>query len=93
MLVVSYDFANDKVRTRFAKFLKQYGWRMQYSVFVVRNSPRVLRNVIAEIDARYKKVFEETDSIVIFPVCNGCKGKVVRYGCAKHEIENVVYFG
>jgi len=92
MLIVSYDFTNDKIRTKFSKFLKKYGWRMQYSVFVVQNSPRVLRNIQAEIDIRYKKLFQKTDSIVIFSVCIGCKGKIIRYGCAKHEIEDVVYF-
>lgn len=93
MLIVSYDFANDKTRTKFSKFLEQYGWRMQYSVFVVRNSPRVLRNILAEIDKRYKKRFKENDSIVIFPMCLTCESKIVRYGNARHEIEDVVYFG
>ena len=93
MLIVSYDFANDKTRSKFSKFLEQYGWRMQYSVFVVRNSPRVLRNIVAEIDKRYKKLFKENDSIVIFPVCASCKGKVITYGNARHELEDVVYFG
>ncbi|NTU46865.1 CRISPR-associated endonuclease Cas2 [Candidatus Roizmanbacteria bacterium] len=92
MLIVSYDFANDKMRTRFSKFLKQYGWRMQYSVFVIANSPRVLRNILAEIDTRYKKQFKDTDSIVLFPTCQGCKAKIVRYGSARHEIEDVVCF-
>lgn len=93
MLIVSYDFANDKTRSKFSKFLKKYGWRMQYSVFVVRNSPRVLRNILAEIDKKYQKLFKENDSIVIFPVCETCKGKVIRYGNARHEMEDVVYFG
>lgn len=92
MLIVSYDFTNDKTRTKFSKFLEKYGWRMQYSVFVVKNSPRALRNITTEINVRYKKFFKNTDSIVIFPVCLVCKGKVARYGCAKHEMENVVYF-
>ena len=93
MLIVSYDFANDKTRAAFAKFLKKYGWRMQYSVFVVRNSPRVLRNIVAEVDKRYKKLFTENDSIVIFPICVTCKGKIIRYGNARHELEDVIYFG
>lgn len=93
MLIVSYDFTDDKRRSDFSKFLKKYGWRMQYSVFVVRNSPRVLRNILVEIESRYEKNFGETDSIVIFSICQGCDKKIVRYGCAQHEIENVVYFG
>lgn len=92
MLIVSYDFTNDKIRARFSKFLKKYGHRMQYSVFSVHNSPRVLRNIIAEVDIRYKKQFKETDSIVIFSACEGCKKKVIRYGYAKHDVEDVVYF-
>lgn len=93
MLIISYDFANDKTRTKFSKLLEKYGWRMQYSVFVVRNSPRVLRNIVAEIDKKYKKLFKENDSIVIFPVCKTCNGKIIRYGNATHEQEDVIYFG
>lgn len=93
MLIVSYDFSNDKRRSKFSKFLEQYGWRMQYSVFVIRNSPRILRNIVSEIEKRYEKHFEETDSIVIFSMCHACDKKIVRYGYAKHDLENVVYFG
>lgn len=93
MLIVSYDFTNDKTRAKFAKFLERYGTRMQYSVFVIKNSPRILRNILAEIDNRYKKKFEATDSIVIFPVCGTCRSKLIKYGSARHELEDVVYFG
>lgn len=93
MLIVSYDFTDDKKRAKFSKFLKKYGPRMQYSVFSVRNSPRTLRNILSEIDSRHKKLFGKTDSIVLFPVCETCRSKMIRYGCAKHEEEDVVYFG
>jgi len=92
MLIVSYDFTNDKTRTKFSKFLEKYGWRMQYSVFVIRNSPRVLRNILNEIDLRYKKSIKNTDSVIIFSICGRCKKQITRYGCARHDIENVVYF-
>lgn len=93
MLIVSYDFASNKTRAKFAKFLKKYGRRIQYSVFSVRNSPRVMRNILAEVDILYKKKFKKTDSVVLFPVCETCKNKLARYGAAKHDIEDVVYFG
>jgi CRISPR-associated protein Cas2 len=92
MIIVSYDFTNDKTRTRFSKFLSKYGWRMQYSVFVIKNSPRVLRNILTEIEHKYKKLFGGTDSIVIFPVCSACRSKIIRYGCAQYELEDVIYF-
>jgi len=90
MLIVSYDFENDRMRTKFSKFLEQYGRRIQYSVFQLRESQRVLQNVLIEIELKYKKQFTGADSIVVFQVCEGCTKKVKRYGYARHEGEEVI---
>lgn len=93
MLIVSYDFTDNKIRAEFSRFLKKYGRRVQYSVFSVRNSDRVLRNILAEIEMKYKKKFKKTDSILIFRMCHGCQKKITRYGSATHDVEDVIYFG
>ena len=90
MLIVSYDFENDRTRTRFSRFLEQYGRRIQYSVFQLRESERVLQNVLIEIELKYKKSFTGADSVVVFRVCSGCEKKVRRYGYAKREEEEVI---
>ena len=54
MFIVSYDFENDRRRGKFSKFLKKYGRRLQYSVFEIKNSHRILENIIKEIDLKYK---------------------------------------
>lgn len=90
MLIVSYDFEDNKKRSRFSKFLEQYGRRIQYSVFQLRESERVLQNVLVEIELKYKKHFTGADSIVVFRVCEGCSKKVRRYGYARHEGEDVI---
>ncbi len=92
MLLVSYDFANDKTRTKFSKFLEKYGRRVQYSVFELRNSPRVLENILTEIDKKFKLKFENTDSIIIIPITSADRKKVIRYGYAKHDESDVVFF-
>lgn len=92
-MIVSYDFADNKVRAKFAKFLKQYGDKIQYSVYRVKNSKRVLQNIQAEIEHSYKKKFTNSDSIYIFSTCESCTRKIARYGSAKHEEEDVVYLG
>lgn len=92
MLLIAYDFANDKVRSKFSKFLEKFGRRIQYSVFEIGNSPRVLTNILKEIELVYKKKFKKEDSILIFPVCEGCKKKVVRYGYAANEENEVLIF-
>jgi CRISPR-associated protein Cas2 len=83
MLLVSYDISNDKVRTKFAKFLSKFGYRLQYSVFEINNSETVLRNIENEIKNYYMKTFTEEDSVIIFNLSATCKKTC--YGYAKNE--------
>ena len=83
MLLVSYDIANDKLRTKFSKFLSKFGFRLQYSVFQIANSDTVLSNIETEIKNSYEKLFTEEDSIMIFKLSETCKKTC--YGYAKNE--------
>ncbi len=87
MLLISYDISNTKLRTKFSKFLEKYGERIQYSVFEIKNSERVLNNIETEIKQYFEKKFGQTDSILIFHLSEKCK--ITRYGYAKN-IENDV---
>lgn len=92
MIIVSYDFSDDRVRTRFAKFLKKYGRKIQYSVYEIKNSQRILQNILKEIDLVYRKSFQGSDSVVLFQVCEGDRKKVKRYGYAANEEKEVLFF-
>ena len=88
MLIVSYDISDNKVRTRFSKFLSKFGYRLQYSVFKVKNSDRILKNIIAEVTGTFAKKFMETDSVIIFSMSRQCK--VYSYGYAKNEEKEII---
>ena len=92
MLIVSYDFTDDKTRRHFSRFLEQYGHRLQYSVFQVRNSQRVLDNILSEIELKYKKEFSGADSVIIIRICEGCKKKVRYYGYAENDGKDLLMF-
>jgi len=92
MLIISYDFTDNKPRARFSKFLKKFGRKIQYSVFEIKNSSRVLQNILKEVELVYKKEFSGSDSILIFDICKGCKWKIRRYGYAKNEEKDVIVF-
>jgi CRISPR-associated protein Cas2 len=92
MILVTYDIMDDKKRTRFSKFLEKFGERVQYSVFSIRNSKRILAILLNEIKFRYEKQFDKCDSIYIFQICGSCTNNIVRYGSPKHEEEGLVYF-
>lgn len=59
---------DNRLRTRFAKFLKRFGIRVQYSVFQVENSPRILDNIQVEIKSNFEKKFGQADSVLIYQI-------------------------
>ena len=83
MLIISYDIADDKLRAEFSKYLSKFGGRLQYSVFEIRNSERVLENITAQITNYFEKKFSQNDSVMIFNLSKQCK--ITRYGYAKND--------
>ena len=72
----------------FQVFLSKFGYRMQYSVFKIKNSERILKNIVAEITGRFSKKFTQTDSIIIFSLSKQCK--VYSHGYAKNEDKDLM---
>jgi len=88
MLLISYDISNTKLRTRFSKFLEKYGQRIQYSVFEIKNSERILKNIETHIKQDFEKKFTQSDSILIFHLCDKCT--ITRYGYAKNQESDIL---
>ena len=87
MLIVSYDISDTKIRTRFSKFLKKYGRRLQYSVYEIKNSNRILKNIVAEIRKKFEKGFTKADSVFMLNINNK---EILRFRYAKNEEENLM---
>ena len=88
MIIISYDICDDKMRTRFSKMLTSNGAiRLQFSVYEVENTKRVIDNITLKIQA-YAKHFTANDSVVVFNVASE---HVTKYGCAIHRDKPVVY--
>lgn len=83
MIIVSYDISNDKLRTKFAKYLSRFGHRIQYSVFEIDNSQRIVNNIVNDLKNKYESKFEQTDSVIIFKMSSSCE--VLRFGYAKND--------
>jgi len=90
MLVISYDISDDRLRTQFAKMLTKHGAvRLQYSVYEVNNTDRVINNLIVLIEKSFANKFEGGDSVIIFDVSSV---KLKKYGNAIHRDKDIVYF-
>ncbi len=68
MFLIMYDIEKDKTRTKFAKFLMKYGVRLQFSVFKIENSNRILENVKIKIKSQFEPRFGQGDSVLIFQI-------------------------
>ena len=88
MIIVSYDIADDKLRTRFSKYLLRFGHRIQYSVYEIDNSPKILKNIMSDIENKYKKLFGQMDSVYIFNMSATCD--IIRYCYAKNEEKSLM---
>ena len=88
MVVVSYDISNDKLRTKFAKYLSRFGHRLQYSVFEIDNSEKIVNNIINVLKNKYEKSFSQEDSVIIFKLSSSCE--VLRFGYAKNDEKDFI---
>jgi len=76
-VVVSYDIVMDRTRTRVMKHLKNFGRRVQLSVFECdldeQAFVRMKRGVEALIDRK-------DDAVRYYRICHGCKSRVIISG-------------
>lgn len=88
MILISYDISDNKKRTRFSKYLSKFGHRVQYSVFEIDNSERVLKNIMTDINNKFLKSFDQSDSVYIFRMSTSCD--IIKFGYAKNEDADLV---
>ncbi|MDO4789778.1 MAG: CRISPR-associated endonuclease Cas2 [Porphyromonas sp.] len=90
MLIISYDISDDKLRNSFSKMLTKNGAiRLQYSVYEINNTNRILENLIIKVENQFAKKFGGGDSVIIFDVSSV---KLKKYGRAIHRDVDVIYF-
>ena len=62
--------------------------RLQFSVYEVNNTQRIIDNIKVQIVDRFSKLFTGADSVMIFDAPNA---KIQKFGNAIHRDEDVVY--
>ena len=88
MIILAYDIGDNRLRTRFSKFLSEYGRRIQYSVYEINNSDRILGIVVSKLKNEFENKFSQGDSVIIFKLSSSCE--TLRFGYAKNEESDLV---
>lgn len=82
--LVSYDIPDDRRRVRLANVLKDYGGRVQYSVFECLLSQELFAKMVNRIEAI---IMETEDSVRIYGLCANCERviRVIGTGEVSHD--------
>lgn len=80
LIVISYDIESNRTRTRLAKQLKNFGPRVQRSVFegdIGAAELEKLRLLLGRVK------LAKDDSIRLYPICAACADKIEIWGCGE----------
>ena len=81
-VMVSYDIVEDRTRTRVMKFLKDFGTRVQLSVFECDLDDEQYHKMKDGVEGLIDK---KEDRVRYYRLCKGCMSKVVISGWGEIE--------
>ncbi len=61
---------------------------LQYSVYEIDNSERILNNIVTDLNNKWLKQFDQTDSVYIFQMRDSCR--IQKYGYARNEDKELI---
>ena len=88
LVLVSYDLEDDTKRTRLYKKLKDFGPRVQYSVFeadITKDEFEKLKKMLSQVK------LDNDDSIRLYPICESCKNKITIWGKGEVTEDKDIY--
>jgi len=88
LILVSYDVPDDRRRTRLAHTLKDFGERVQYSVFECRLDERAQQTLREQVT---RLIDPEEDSLRIYRLCKECDRLLEVLGTAKRTDDPDLY--
>lgn len=88
MILISYDIKCDKLRRQFSKYLKKYGYMLQYSVYEITHSENMLDKIKLTIQGLFENRFSDSDSVIIIQTTKTTK--IDKYGYAKHDNDDII---
>ena len=77
LIIISYDIEKDKTRTKLAHKLKDFGPRVQYSVFEADVKDAELKKLVKHLG---QIKLGKNDSIRLYRICENCSAKIKIWG-------------
>lgn len=89
LVVMSYDIPDDTRRQRLHDLLRQYGRRVQYSVF----EARLTADEVSDLVRRAARMLEPTtDQLVVYPISPRSEAQIAVVGIERDALVDERYF-
>ncbi len=75
--LISYDISDNRRRNKVAKYLLDYGQRVQYSVFEVSEKREIIEVMFSHLQTL---IAPEEDSIRMYIICRACRDEIITIG-------------
>jgi CRISPR-associated protein Cas2 len=84
-MIVAYDIADPKRLNRIARIMKEYGHRVQKSIFEADIDERRFAEMRRRVEF---SMVREVDGVKYFPLCDRCADTLVALGlCKVHPVD------
>ncbi len=87
-VLIAYDIGDDKRLRQVAKMMKEYGARVQHSIFECNISEQQLITLAEKLKSIIKK---KEDKVQIYHLCGACKQRFGQYQCHHLTTDGEVY--
>ena len=85
IIIISYDIINSSKRNRIVRILREYGTRVQKSVFECDVSEKDRLDIFSRLSQVMESLEEVKDSIRFYKVCEKCLSQTRIIGTGKIE--------
>lgn len=86
-ILVTYDIKDDKKWNKICNILKNYGNRVQYSVFEYNINEKIYKKLINKL---LPHINNNEDSLRLYYICKECIKKIESYGIKKYIEEDTI---
>lgn len=84
--LICYDITETPIRTKVAKYLESFAFRIQYSIFMCENTEKAMTEISHHLTVLTRG--SSRKMVLIVPLCRSCESKMKTIGKA---IESETY--
>lgn len=76
-VIFAYDIRSNRRRNKVAKLLETYGERVNYSVFELFISAKLIHQLVQKLN---KMIQHNTDKVLVYKICRKCTDNRIEIG-------------